>query len=94
MGVGFPAACAAMILWGNPAGAEPDVSQSNQTQAASDGGAFGFLDGISRSSTMLGDMWGLRPWLSQYGVTLTLQETSEIFGNVRAGPGAVSTMTD
>jgi len=34
---------------------------------------------------MLGEMWGLRPWLSQYGVTLTVQETSESLGNVTGG---------
>ena len=37
---------------------EPD--QAN----ASTGGPFGFLNGISRSSYMLGDMWGLRPALA------------------------------
>jgi porin len=65
----------------------PDVSQSDQApQGASEGnGAFGFLDTISRSNTMLGDMWGLRPWLSRYGVSLSLQETSELLGNVSGG---------
>jgi porin len=34
---------------------------------------------------MLGDMGGLRTWLSRYGITFTLQETSEILGNVSGG---------
>ena len=30
-------------------------------------------------------MWGLRPWLSQYGLSFALQETSEVLGNVTGG---------
>jgi porin len=80
---------------GNPAHATPpsaripsesDVSQSGQTQGVSGGNdVFGFLDGISRSGALLGDMWGVRPWLSRYGVTFVLQETSEVLGNVNGG---------
>jgi porin len=47
--------------------------------------AFGFMNGISKSGNMLGDMWGVRPWLGQYGITLGLQETSEVLGNVTGG---------
>ena len=43
-------------------------------------GVFGFMTGISRSSSMLGNMWGVRPWLGQYGMTFSLEETSEDFG--------------
>lgn len=46
---------------------------------------FGFLNGISRSGYLLGDMWGLRPWLSQYGISLNISETSEILGNPTGG---------
>jgi len=45
----------------------------------------GFLTGINRRSYLLGDMWGLRPWMSQYGLSLNLLETSEILGNVSGG---------
>jgi porin len=48
-------------------------------------GPPGFLDGLSRSSNLLGDLWGLRTWLSRYGMTLSLQETSELLGNVSGG---------
>jgi porin len=46
---------------------------------------FGFLTGISRSGYLLGDMWGLRPWLSQYGMSLAISETSEVLGNATGG---------
>jgi hypothetical protein len=36
---------------------------------------FGFLNGISRSGYLLGNMWGLRSWLSQYGMSLNISET-------------------
>jgi porin len=46
---------------------------------------FGFLTGISRSGYLLGDLWGLRPWLSRYGVSLSILETSEVLGNASGG---------
>jgi porin len=49
------------------------------------GGLFGFVDGMQRSNTLLGDMWGLRSNLSKSGITLSVQETSEDFGNVNGG---------
>src|SRR5208282_88940 len=48
-------------------------------------GFFGFLDGIGRSSYLFGDLWGFRKWLSSYGMSLSLQETSEVLGNVTGG---------
>jgi porin len=30
-------------------------------------------------------MWGLRPWLSKYGMTLSILETSEVLGNFTGG---------
>jgi porin len=53
--------------------------------AATSTGPFDFLNGISRSSYMLGNMWGLRPALSQFGISLAIQETSEVLGNVTGG---------
>jgi porin len=43
------------------------------------------LPNLSTSSTLFGDMGGLRPLLTKYGFTLTLQEQSEVFGNVSGG---------
>jgi porin len=48
-------------------------------------GPFGFLTGLSRSGYLLGDMWGLRSTLSRYGISLAIQETSEVLGNVTGG---------
>ena len=60
---------------------EPELFQSSQPDA----GPLGFLSAISRSNYLLGDLWGLRTMLSRYGVSFALQETSEVFGNVRGG---------
>lgn len=57
---------------------------SNPPEAQQDG-PLGFISGLSNSSTMLGNMWGLRPWLGQSGMTFSLQETSEVLGNVSGG---------
>jgi porin len=51
----------------------------------SDTGPFGFLNGVSRSDFLLGDMWGLRTALAKYGISFALQETSEVLGNVTGG---------
>ncbi len=45
----------------------------------------GFFSQLGRSQTLFGDMGGLRPFLSKYGITLALQETSEELGNVTGG---------
>jgi len=52
---------------------------------ATSSGPFGFLSTAPRSANLLGDMWGLRPFLSKYGMTLTITETSEVLGNVSGG---------
>ncbi len=44
-----------------------------------------FFTEMSRSDTLLGDMAGLRPFLSRYGITLSIAETSEVLGNVTGG---------
>jgi porin len=62
---------------------EPESYESGPAGAA--GGPFGFLEGISRSGYLLGDMWGLRPYLSRYGMSFAMQETSELLGNVSGG---------
>ena len=63
------------------------IDADNPSLNGTDGGngAFGFMSGISKSGAMLGDMWGVRPWLGQYGMTLSLEETSELLGNVTGG---------
>jgi porin len=55
------------------------------TQDSSSEGPFAFLSQLSRNAYMLGDMWGLRPALAKYGISLAIQETSEVLGNVTGG---------
>jgi porin len=44
-----------------------------------------FLGDLKRSNFMLGDMFGLRTALSRYGISLAIQETSEVLGNATGG---------
>ena len=46
---------------------------------------FGFLSSVWQSQNLLGDMGGLRPALSNYGVTLSIVENAETFGNLTGG---------
>jgi porin len=41
--------------------------------------------GVWTRSTLLGDMFGVRSWLEQYGVTLQATEVSEYLDNLRGG---------
>jgi porin len=58
---------------------------TDDIQTLSSGGVFGFLNGVNRSSALLGDMWGLRTELSRHGISLGIQETSEYLGNTSGG---------
>lgn len=44
-----------------------------------------FAHNWRREGALLGDMWGLRRDLSQHGITLVIQETSEALGNLTGG---------
>ncbi|WP_179404281.1 carbohydrate porin [Burkholderia guangdongensis] len=44
-----------------------------------------FWTGVWSRQNLLGDMGGLRPWLGQYGATLSITETSEYLANLRGG---------
>jgi porin len=84
------AACVEASLWTRPAAAAPpQVSLPTAPESFETGlsteGPFGFLSGISRTNYLLGDMWGLRTLLSQYGMSLAVQETSEVLGNLTGG---------
>jgi porin len=45
----------------------------------------GLLGDLDRSNFLLGNMFGLRSTLSRYGISLAIQETSEVLGNVAGG---------
>jgi len=44
-----------------------------------------FLSNLNRSNFLLGDLFGLRTHLSRYGISLAVQETSEVLGNPTGG---------
>ena len=58
---------------------------SEQTAGGPPQGFGGFLSGLKRSNYLLGDLFGLRTELSKYGVSLAIQETSEVLGNATGG---------
>ncbi|HTW72404.1 MAG TPA: carbohydrate porin [Acetobacteraceae bacterium] len=84
-------AAAAPGLLCRPANAGPPTIQVPTEESLQPGqqpaaaGPFGFLNTIDRSNYLLGDWWGIRPALSQYGISIAIQETSEVFGNVTGG---------
>jgi porin len=66
-----------------PPVAMPTDETLQQTGAAT--GPFSFLNGIQRSNYLLGDWWGLRSVLAHYGISMVVEETSEVLGNVSGG---------
>ncbi len=73
-----------------PAAAQQDPApggSGNANQAAPSPGEPGFTTQLfaSSRSNLLGDLWGVRPKLGRYGISLGAQETSEVFGNVTGG---------
>ncbi len=48
-------------------------------------GYSGFLSDLQRSNYLLGDLFGVRSQLSRYGISLAIQETSEVLGNPAGG---------
>jgi porin len=75
----------APVLASPPAADNSDEYPTTQPVFLSGTRQEGFLTGLARSQYMLGDMGGLRPWLSKYGMTLNIEETSEALGNVSGG---------
>ena len=59
--------------------------QLQEGDAYTPSGVGGFLSGLARTNFLLGNMGGVRPFLAQYGISLALQETSEVLGNVSGG---------
>lgn len=55
------------------------------TEGGSPQSLTSFLSGLKKSNYLLGDMFGLRTELSKFGISLAIQETSEVLGNVSGG---------
>ena len=82
------ASAAAMLLSAPLYAAPPPLSvpiSSEQSPHGQASDTASFLSNLKRSNYMLGDMFGLRTFLSKYGISLAVQETSEVFGNVTGG---------
>jgi porin len=80
----------ALLSYGGAASAAPPTvsvptAESLQPGAAAPAGLPGFIESLARTNYLLGSMFGLRPFLSRYGISLALQETSEVLGNVSGG---------
>ncbi|HEY3915556.1 MAG TPA: carbohydrate porin, partial [Verrucomicrobiae bacterium] len=50
----------------------PTISVPSETETNGAASSQGFFSGLRRSQYLLGDMWGLRPFLSKYGMSLTI----------------------
>jgi len=91
IGCGLAGAWLATSLWTAPAAAAPPTllvpggAGTPETTPAEGFQPLGFLTGIEKSGNLVGDMWGLRPLLAQYGISFALSETSEVLGNVTGG---------
>ena len=89
-GAAIASALAILGLSSEPALAAPPQVQIPTEEELQPGeytptGVEGFLSGLARTNFLLGNMGGIRPFLSQYGISFALQETSEVFGNVTGG---------
>jgi len=82
-GVVLAAGLASLALAAPPPLSTPISSQAQGTNGET--GFSGFLSDLNRSNYMLGDLFGLRTRLSKVGVSLAIQETSEILGNATGG---------
>jgi porin len=68
--------------------APPPISVPISSEQGADGQSTdlaGFLANLKRSNFLLGDLFGLRSELSKYGISLAVQETSEVLGNASGG---------
>lgn len=70
--------------WGAP---PPMTIPSGKSfeNAARESCAKEIADGLKRGSNVLGSICGLRTWLGRRGISLGIQETSELLGNLRGG---------
>ena len=72
---------------GHAAAAPPPLSVpvSSDQSATGASGFDGFLAGLKKSNYLLGDLFGVRTDLSRYGMSVAIQETSEVLGDTTGG---------
>lgn len=62
-----------------------DESFQSDQNGAQDTGPMAYLNNLYKTNLLLGNMGGLRSELSKYGISLAIQETSEVLGNATGG---------
>jgi porin len=89
-----PASLAARIAWASlalaagPAFAAPPpltIPTTSQTNPDGSPAYSGLLGDLNRTNFLLGNLFGIRTTLSKYGISLAIQETSEVLGNATGG---------
>jgi porin len=76
------------LLNPGPAGSPQLIGQPFRADAStppSTASAPGPLGLSWQGPNLLGDMWGFRPALSKYGITLNITENAEVYGNLTGG---------
>lgn len=83
----LPVVLACMALGTSSAWADPSDAtlESNDADFAIQAKPLDQWTGLWTRSTLFGDIGGLRSALGRHGITLDMQETSEVLGNVRGG---------
>jgi porin len=78
---------AVLAQWHAAHGAPPPLSVPVSGAQNPDGtqGFSGILGNLERTNYLLGDLFGLRTELSKVGISLAIQETSEVLGNATGG---------
>jgi porin len=82
--------CGVAVLGGAESayGAPPPLAVPISSEQVGPGGQrsfSGYLSSLERSNFLLGDLFGVRTALSKIGVSLAIQETSEMLANVTGG---------
>jgi porin len=80
-----PFALAQEVPAATPVQAAPSTSPAGTDNAAKADQPPAAPAGLWDRSNLFGDMGGIRPWLGNYGVTVSLQETSEYLNNLSGG---------
>ena len=77
----------AVLVSGRVLASPPPVAVPITSDVDTDGTrvSTNFIGDLERTNFLLGDMYGLRSKLSRYGITIAIQETSEVLGNVTGG---------
>ena len=78
-------ACLSANADAQPSGSTGAPAQQQSPTPGPTGEDEGFMGGLMARDHLLGDMGGLRGFLGDHGVSLGLQETSEMLGNVTGG---------